>query len=89
MLPKFLPTVHIFSFTILTYLKKFIANKSLNAKQCPAGLSPRIIPLSCILPLAKNCLSFNLALLPPPGVHCSVPSPTLFGKPWGRGENST
>ena len=28
----------------MTYLKKLIGTKSLNTEQCPAGLSPRIIP---------------------------------------------
>ena len=30
--------------TMMTYLKKLIETKSLNVKQCPSGLSPRIIP---------------------------------------------
>ena len=30
----------------MTNLKKLIGNKSLNTKQCPAGLSPRTIPLN-------------------------------------------
>ena len=32
------------SFTIMNYLKKFIGIKYLKRKQCPAGLSPIIIP---------------------------------------------
>ena len=43
-LPKMLPVMHIFSFAIMTYLKKLTGTKSLNREQCPAGLSPRIIP---------------------------------------------
>ena len=42
-LSKFLPEAFIFSDTIMTYLKKFVETKSLNTKQCPTGLSPRII----------------------------------------------
>ena len=45
-LPKILAAAYIFSNTITTNLKKLIGNKSLNAKQCPAGLSLRIIPLN-------------------------------------------
>ena len=45
-LPKILPAVYIFNNTIMTNLKKFIWNKSLNTKQCPAGLSPRILSLN-------------------------------------------
>ena len=43
-LSKVLPEACIFSNTIVTYLKKFIGTKSLDTKQCPAGLSLRIIP---------------------------------------------
>ena len=42
-LPNILPVVRIFSFTIMTYLKKLIGIKFLNTKQCPAGFSHRII----------------------------------------------
>ena len=45
-LPKILPAVYIFSNTIIINLKKLIGKKFLNTKQCPAGLSPRIIPLN-------------------------------------------
>ena len=41
-----LSAVYIFSNIIMTNLKKLIVNKSLNTKQCPAGLSSRIIPLN-------------------------------------------
>ena len=39
---KLLPVAHIFSFKIMNYLKKFIAIKSLNTKQCAAKLSPSV-----------------------------------------------
>ena len=46
-LPKILSKAYIFSNIILSNLKKLIGNKSLNTKkQCPAGLSSRIIPLN-------------------------------------------
>ena len=38
------PVMYIFSFTIINYLKRFIRIKYLKRKQCPAGLSPTIIP---------------------------------------------
>ena len=44
-LAKILPAAYIFSNTIMTNLKKLIGNERLNTKQCPAGLSPKIIPL--------------------------------------------
>ena len=43
-LPKILPLVGIFSFTIMVYLKKLIGIKYLNTKQCSAGFSSRITP---------------------------------------------
>ena len=45
-LPKILPVAYIYKNTIMTNLKKLIRNKHLTTKQCPAGLSPRIIPLN-------------------------------------------
>ena len=42
-LSKSLPETCIFSNTIMTYLKKLVGTKSLNTKQCPGGLSLRII----------------------------------------------
>ena len=45
-LQKILPAAYIFSNTTMTNLKELIAYISLNKKQCPAGLSPRIIPLN-------------------------------------------
>ena len=41
-LPNILSAV--VSYTIMTYLKKLNGTKSLNTKQCPVGLSSRIIP---------------------------------------------
>ena len=43
-LPKTFPAVYILSYKIMTNLKKLIETKLRNTKQCPAGLSPRIIP---------------------------------------------
>ena len=66
-LQKILPAAYIFSHTTMTNLKELIANISLNKKQCPAGLSPRIIPLNIYRkpwewgryqPTAKNLLIF-------------------------------
>ena len=42
-LPEILPVMCIFSYTIMTYLKNLEGTKSLNTKQFPAGLSPRIM----------------------------------------------
>ena len=36
--------MQLFSFKIMNYLKKFLEIKSLNRNQCPARLSPIIIP---------------------------------------------
>ena len=68
-LPKTLLAVHIFSFIIITFLKKFIEIKSLMIKQYLVELSPWIIPpaslilpkmlillLCCLLPL--SCIDF-------------------------------
>ena len=43
-LPKILPAVCTFSYTIKTYFKRLVGNKSFNTKQCLAELSLRIIP---------------------------------------------
>ena len=43
-LSKILPEACIFSNTIMTFLKNLIGTKSFIRKQCPAGLSPTIIP---------------------------------------------
>ena len=51
-LPKILPVMHIFSVTIMNYLKNSIGIKYLKRKICLAGLSPVIIPspaVSCHL----------------------------------------
>ena len=41
--------VHIFSLTIINYLKKLIGIKSLNTKQCSAKLSPPPVNLSSFI----------------------------------------
>ena len=46
---KILPVVHIFSLTIMTYLKKLIGIKSLNLKQCPTRLFPPVVKLSSFI----------------------------------------
>ena len=66
-LPNILPVACIFSYTIMTYLKKLDGNKTLNTKQCPAGLSPRIIP---------HTTPF---LLKWPLLSCCFVGPTLCG----------
>ena len=79
-LPKFLPMVHIFSFIIWTYLKKFIGIKILSTKQYPAELSPWSIPIYS--PSCQKCFpSFHFACCPH-HVWTSLPFPLnlLFGK---------
>ena len=59
-LPKVFPVVHIFSFIITTYLKKFAGIKFFSTKQCPAESFPWIIPH--ISPFYQRCIiSFHLA----------------------------
>ena len=59
-LSKILSAVHIFSFIITTYLKKFTGSKSLSTKQCSAELSSWIIPH--VFPFyQKYITSFHLA----------------------------
>ena len=48
-LPKVLSLACIFSYTIMAYLKNLDGTKSLNTKQYPAGLPPRIIPQTFLL----------------------------------------
>ena len=51
-LPKdifILRAVHIFSLTIMTYLKMLIGIKSLNTKECPARLSAHPFKLSSFI----------------------------------------
>ena len=58
-LPKYLPVMHIFSFTIITYLKKLLGVKFFFTKQRPAGLSPKIIPpAACVLPKMPSPLTY-------------------------------
>ena len=45
---QILPVVHIFSLTIVTYLKMLIVIKSLNTKQCLTRLSPPPVKLSSL-----------------------------------------
>ena len=85
-LPNILPVVHIFSFIIMAYLKKFIGIKFLSTKQCPAELSPWIIPplfpiLPKMFPLLLSCL------LSPPCMDCPTPSHKLWKNPRRCGEN--
>ena len=42
-LPNILPAAYIFSYTIMSYLKKLVGTKSVNTKQCSVALSLRII----------------------------------------------
>ena len=42
-LSKIFPLAYIFNHTIMANLKKLIGTKSFNTKQCPAGLSHRIV----------------------------------------------
>ena len=44
-----MPVVHIFSLTIMTYLKMLIGIESLNTKQFPATLSPPLVELSSFI----------------------------------------
>ena len=78
----------IFSFTIITCLKKFIGIKSLNRKQCPPRLSPRIIP-PCMTPaLIKNIpvLSYYFVDLTNYGLPWSF-TQTLVRNSWDGGES--
>ena len=82
-LPIILPGACIFSYTVMACVKKLDGTKSLNTKQCPAGLSPRIIPQVSPLPklsppLMLLCCTYQIwtVLLPQ----------NLYGKPWGRGK---
>ena len=46
---KILPVAHIFSSTVMNYLKMLIGIKSLNTKQCPTRLSPPPVKLSSFI----------------------------------------
>ena len=52
--PKILSATYIFSYIIMAYLKNLVGSKSFNTKQCPAGLSPRIIPYYPHKPLLET-----------------------------------
>ena len=57
--------MHIFSFTIMNYLKKFVGIKYLKRIQCPAGLSPMIVPsppVSHLLPKDRKLNWFRLII---------------------------
>ena len=85
-LPKVWPMTCIFSYTILIYLKNLDLTKSLNTKQCPAGLSPRIIHqlspflLKMSLPLMLLCSTHHVwTVLLPLNLHW---------EPWGWSKTS-
>ena len=85
-LRKIFPAAHNFSFILMTYLKKFIRIKSLNTKQCPAGLSSRIIPL-LVFPLLRK-MSPLLYSCFVAHTRCQLSSPfpqTLVGNSGDRG----
>ena len=80
--PKILPVVHISSLIFTTYLKKFIGIKSISTKQCPAELSPWIIPpVSPILPKMFPFLSYCLLPFQCMDSPAHSPKPTVWGKP--------
>ena len=64
-LPKIVPLVHIFSFTIMTYLKNFIGIEFLSRKQCPGESSPSIIPPAFSILLKMFLLLPPFLFLPP------------------------
>ena len=88
-LPKTLLAVHIFSFIIMTFLKKFIEIRSLMTKQCLVELSPWIIPPAS--PILPKLLILLLSCLLPPSCRlpCRFPKPTVQGKPCKWGKNPT
>ena len=74
-LPNILLLARIFSYTIMIYSRKLNGTKSLNTKECPAGLSPRIIPQ--VSPFLQQKMS-------PPLLECVLPLVplNLYGKRW-------
>ena len=81
-LSKVLSVVHIFSFIITTYLKKFTVIKSLSTKKCPAELSPWITPQ--LPPFYQKCItSFNFACSPH-HVWMVLPVPLQMGERAGQ-----
>ena len=84
-LPEILPVMCIFSYTIMTYLKNLEGTKSLNTKQFPAGLSPRIMhQVSPFLPKCPLLWWCSVAL-----TRCRLSpllSLSLYGKIWGWGK---
>ena len=80
-LRKILPVPGSFSNTSMTYLKRLVGTKSLNTKQCPAGLSPRIVPpVSSFLP---KCLLLWCCFVSHTRCGLSPLSLNLCGKPLG------
>ena len=73
-LPKILSVVHIFSFIITAYSKKFTGSKFLSTKQCSTELSSWIIPH--VFPIyQKRITSFHLACCQ---YHVWTPTHVLF-----------
>ena len=56
--------------------EKLLGTKSFNIRQCPAGLSTRIILLYS--PSGQKCLLRLIALLPPPGVDYPLSPKSLW-----------
>ena len=84
-LPKILPVVHIFSFLIMTCLKKSLELSPLlqnSVNYLPALYRPVAPILPKMFPLLLSCL------LPPPCMDCPTHfhTPTVRGKPcrWGK-----
>ena len=69
----------------MNYLKKVVWTKSLNTKQCVAGLAPRIVP-SVFLPKMSLCL---MLLCWPHQMRISPSHQKLWKKNWRWLENST
>ena len=58
---KLLSVMRIFSFTMMTNMKKFIRIKSLNTEQCAARLSPKIIHPPPVFPTLSKDLFFFIS----------------------------
>ena len=75
----------IFSYTIMTYLKNLEGTKSLNTKQFPAGLSPRI--MRQVSPFLPKCPLLWWCSVAPTRCRLSpLLSLSLYGKIWGWGK---
>ena len=79
-----MPAACLFSYTIMIYLKRLHRTNSLNTKQCPVGLSTRIIPQ--VSPFLPKCPLLWWCFVVP--VRCGLsPFPlNLYWKPWRWGE---